>query len=200
MSDQSLPPEGGQAAPEAADDGATAQRPTAPPLQITAQYVKDLSFENPNAPESLMPGAPPPQVSVAVDVRTTQLNAAEQTYEVVLHVRAEAKSGDKQSFLVEIAYGGVTKLTSEVKREHVAPLLLVEAPRMMFPFARAIIASATRDGGFPPLLVQPIDFLDLFRRQLAAMRERAGKQGEGAAPTDLGGLTPEVPPSGTTTQ
>ena len=198
MSDQP-PPEGGQAAPGAAD-AAAGQRPTTPPIQITAQYVKDLSFENPNAPQSLTPGAPPPQVSVAVDVRTSQLDPAEQTYEVVLHVRAEAKSGENQAFLVEVAYGSVVKLTGEVKREHVAPLLLVEAPRMTFPFARAVIASATRDGGFPPLLVQPIDFLDLFRRQLAAMRERAGKQPGDAASAGVGDLAPGAPPPGTTTQ
>ncbi len=138
------------------------------PIQIASQYVKDLSFENPNAPKSVQGGAPAPQVSVNVDVRTQQLG--DNSYEVVLHIKGDAKTGDTQAFIVELSYGGVVSLGPNVPKEHVAPLLLIEAPRMLFPFARAVIAEATRDGGFPPMLVQPIDFTDLFRRQVEAMK------------------------------
>ena len=89
---------------------AGAPRPTGMPIQITAQYVKDLSFENPNSPHSVMPGAPAPQVAVNVEVRTQQLN--ETLYEVVLTVRGDAKSGDKQAFIVELSYGGLVNLTN----------------------------------------------------------------------------------------
>lgn len=142
-------------------------------IQIAAQYVKDLSFENPNAPKSVQAGAPAPNVSVSVDVRTQQM--AENTYEVVLHIKGDATAGEAQAFIVELSYGGVVILGA-VAKEHVAPLLLVEAPRLLFPFARAVIAEATRNGGFPPMLVQPIDFVSLFRNQVEAMKaqQKAG--------------------------
>ena len=153
---------------EAAKPQGTPQGTGTPPIQIASQYVKDLSFENPNAPKSVQGGAPAPQVSVNVDVRTQQLG--DNAYEVVLHIKGDAKTGETQAFIVELSYGGVVMLGANVPKEHVAPLLLIEAPRMLFPFARAVIAEATRDGGFPPMLVQPIDFTDLFRRQVEAMK------------------------------
>lgn len=146
-----------------------------PPVQITTQYVKDLSFENPSAPQTLAAGTPAPQVTVSVDVKTQQL--AENSFEVVLAIKADAKAADKQAFVVELAYAGVVS-TANVPKELTAPVLLIEAPRLLFPFARSVIADATRDGGFPPLLVQPIDFTELFRRQIAALRAR---QDAGAA-------------------
>jgi preprotein translocase subunit SecB len=149
--------------------GSATPRQGPPPVQIAAQYVKDLSFENPNAPRSLMPGQPAPQVAVNVDVRTNQLE--DNTYEVVLNIRGDAKNGDVQAFIVELSYGGVVTLAG-IPKEHTAPLLLIEVPRLLFPFARAVIAEATRNGGFPPMLVQPIDFADLFRRQLEVLRSR----------------------------
>ena len=146
----------------ATDDGQA--RPTALPIMINAQYVKDLSFENPNAPHSLLPGQPAPQVSIGVDVRAQPIG--ENVYEVVLDLRAEAKAGDHTAFLVELAYGGVFTLQG-IPQEHHRPVLLTEGPRMLFPFARAIIAETTRDGGFPPLMINPIDFAEIFRRQIA---------------------------------
>jgi len=153
---------------QASGDGAKPKAAGGPPIQIASQYVKDLSFENPNAPTSVQGGAPAPQVAVNVDVRTQQLS--DNAYEVVLHIKGDAKTGDTQAFIVELSYGGVVTLSATVPKEHIAPLLLIEAPRMLFPFARAVIAEATRDGGFPPMLVQPIDFTDLFRRQVEAMK------------------------------
>lgn len=174
MSDQS-PPDG--AGPPPAGDAPPQAAP--PSLHITVQYVKDLSFENPNAPRSLMATSSPPQVSINVDVRTNPLT--ESVYEVVLTLRADAKHGENQAFLVELAYGGVVA-AANIPKEHLPPILLIEVPRMLFPFARAVIAQATREGGFPPLLVQPIDFADLFRRQVLAERERQGQPG--AAPVN----------------
>jgi preprotein translocase subunit SecB len=135
---------------------------------INAQYVKDLSFENPNAPHSLLPGQPQPQVGLAVDVNIQRLN--ENTFEVVLDLKAEARLGERVAFLAEVSYAGVFTLNG-VQAEHQRPFLLIEGPRLLFPFARNIIADVTRDGGYPPLLVAPIDFGDLYRRQAAAQAE-----------------------------
>ena len=178
MTDETPKPDAASAAQPGDGKAQAAQRPGLPPIQITAQYVKDLSFENPNAPKSLQGGQPPPQVSVNVDVRTNQLE--DKTYEVVLHIKGEAKSGDIQSFIVELSYAGVVTL-GNVAKEHTAPALLIEAPRLLFPFARAVIADATRDGGFPPMMVQPIDFVELFRRQVETLRSRQGAAAEAPA-------------------
>ncbi len=148
-------------------------RPTALPIVINAQYLKDLSFESPRAPHSLLPNQPQPQVEIGVDVRPQQL--ADEVFEVVLSLRAEAKAGDSTVFIVEMAYGGLFTL-SGVPAEHVRPVLMIEGPRMLFPFARAIMAETTRDGGFPPLMLNPIDFAELYRRQVAQGGGQAGEQ------------------------
>lgn len=170
MSDQPTTP-GNGAAPE--DQGQRPQFATLP-INVLAQYVKDLSFENPNAPQSLMPNQPAPQVGINVDVQAQ--GVAENLFEVVLNLRAEARSGENTVFLVELSYGGLIALQG-IPQEHQRPVLLIEGPRLLFPFARAILADATRDGGFPPLMINPIDFADLFRRQMM------GEGAEGAAET-----------------
>lgn len=156
------PPPGGAAA---------VRNPAATPLVTLAQYVKDLSFENPNAPRVLTQMRQPPDVQVTVDVSARGIG--EDVYETMLTLKAEAKNGEDVCFVVELSYGGVFS-TKNAPKELVEPLLLIEAPRLLFPFARAIIADATRDGGFPPLLVQPVDFLDLHRRRVAAAQQAAG--------------------------
>jgi preprotein translocase subunit SecB len=134
-----------------------------PPLLINAQFVKDLSFENPRAPEIFAkPQQGQPQVQVGVDVGARALN--ETVFEVSLHLKAEAKNAEDTVFMVELTYCGVFTV-SVADKEDMRPLLLIEAPRLLFPFARTIVAECTREGGFPPLLIQPIDFADLFRRQ-----------------------------------
>jgi len=135
------------------------------PITINTQYVKDLSFENPNAPQSLVPQASQPNIEVNVNVQARGLGP--NVYEVVLSITCTAKHETMTAFIVEVAYAGVFTLGG-VPAEHVHPLLLIECPRLLFPFARALVANATRDGGFLPLLIQPIDFLDLYRRQAAA--------------------------------
>ena len=161
---------------------AAPQKP--PPVQIMSQYIKDLSFENPNTPSVLTPGQPAPQVTVNVDVRT---NAVEDNrYEVVLAIKGDAKISDTQAFIVELSYAGLVN-TAEVPKEMVAPLLLIEVPRLLFPFARAVIADATREGGYPPMMVQPIDFADLFRRQMDRLRAQQAKSGEAAGENGAAG-------------
>ncbi len=166
MSDTPETPPAGAGGP----DGAAQPKSTVPPIQITAQYIKDLSFENPNATTVLTQRGQQPQVSVNVDVRTNAL--AGNTYEVVLHLRGDAKNGDVQAFLIELDYGAIVTIGPEVNKQQTALLLSIEAPRLLFPFARAIVAEATRDGGFPPLYVQPIDFVAIFQRQMKALQER----------------------------
>jgi preprotein translocase subunit SecB len=139
-----------------------------PPLVVNAQYVKDLSFENPNAPNSLALRQAP-QIAVNVDVKARPL--AENAFEVLLVIGAEAKHDNQIAFVVELTYGGVFTL-SGIAEEHVRPILLIECPRLLFPFARAILAEATRDGGFPPLSLQPIDFAQLYRQQLAQQSQQ----------------------------
>ncbi|MEA2753946.1 MAG: preprotein translocase subunit SecB [Aliidongia sp.] len=140
-------------------DGAAAQGPV---LIINAQYVRDLSFENPRAPESLMGQSAPPEVGVEIDVKARQISP--ELFEVVLSFQVQARTGDDVAFLIELDYGAVLTIRNAAP-EMIAALLLVEAPRILFPFARAIISNATRDGGFPPLLLNPVDFADLQRRK-----------------------------------
>jgi preprotein translocase subunit SecB len=131
-------------------------------LTINAQYVKDLSFENPRAPQSLLEQKQQPEVQLSVDVKAR--NLAPDLYEVLLTTSAQAKTGDEPVFVVELVYGAV--VTAKADDQQLLPLLiLVETPRLMFPFARNILAGATRDGGFPPLYINPIDFAELLRRQ-----------------------------------
>ena len=153
---------------------APAAQPGPGSIQILAQFVKDLSFENPNASQTLVGRSGAPQVTVNVDVRTQTID--ETTYEVVLTIKGDAKSGEHQAFVIELAYGGLVKL-NDLPREQVAAALYVEVPRLLFPFARAVIAESTRNGGYPPLLVQPIDFVALFKRQVEAMRQRQAAGG-----------------------
>ena len=147
-------------------DGAAAQSPV---LIINAQYLRDLSFENPRAPESLIGQNSPPEVAVEIDVKARQLNP--EMFEVVLALQVEARSNNEVTFLIELDYGAVVTIRNAAP-EMTAALILVEAPRMLFPFARAVIADATRDGGFPPLLINPVDFAELQRRK-AMQAERA---------------------------
>ncbi|HWB47856.1 MAG TPA: protein-export chaperone SecB [Stellaceae bacterium] len=148
---------GQQVPPQAGAD--TAQR-----LIVNAQYIKDLSFENPRAPQSLQQQQTAPAVDINVDVNAQPLGG--ETYEVVLTVNASAKINNDALFILELIYGAVVT-AQNVPREMLPPVLLVETPRLMFPFARNIVAEATQNGGFPPLLINPIDFTELLRRNTA---------------------------------
>jgi len=152
--------------------GTAAERPTNLTFAINMQYVKDLSFENPRAPQVFTSNQTAPQVQVNVDVGARQVG--DNVYEITLVLNAEAKSGEDTVFVVELTYAGLFTVP-QLPQEQLRPLLLIECPRLLFPFARAIVAEATRDGGFPPLMINPIDFAALYRRQLeAAAAQPAG--------------------------
>ena len=131
-------------------------------LIVNAQYIKDLSFENPRAPHSLLQQKEPPEVQLGVDVKAQGLS--QDVYEVVLTISAKANSGGETVFVTELTYAAVVTIRN-APQEIVPVLILVETPRLLFPFARSVIANATREGGFPPLLIHPIDFAELLRRQ-----------------------------------
>ncbi len=132
-----------------------------PQFFINFQYVKDLSFENPRAPQSLLQQPVQPDVAINVDVKAQNLNP--ETYEVVLTINATANAQEQPVFLVELAYAAVVTVRNAAE-PLLSSLILVETPRIVFPFARAVIANATRDGGFPPLMINPIDFAELLRQ------------------------------------
>lgn len=171
-------------------DPAAATTPDGKPMMlVNAQYVKDLSFENPNAPQSLSQQGEP-NVQIAIDVNANQV--AEKAYEVTLTLRAEGTAGETALFIVEIVYAGIFSI-GDVPEEYMAPLVYIEAPRQLFPFARAIIADAVRDGGFPPLLIQPIDFVALYQQRAAQAEadQNAGGAAPAAAPAGGNGAAPE---------
>lgn len=151
-----------------------------PALEVGLQYVKDLSFEVPGAPQSFEEKSTP-EVNVNVEVAVKPLD--EKSYEVSLRIDAQGKTGGKTLFIAQLEYAGLFRV-GETAAEHVQPLLMIEAPRLLFPFARGIIATATRDGGLPPLLISPIDFVALYRQQAAAAQAKAaeakGDGGDGA--------------------
>ena len=149
-----------------ADVGSNGQEGVAasqPSISVIAQYVKDLSFENPGAPGSLRPRGTQPSINVSVGVQPRPV--ADNDVEVELRLEARAVDGETTLFAVELVYAGVFRLMN-VTQETVNPIMLIECPRLLFPFARQIIADASRDGGFPPLLLDPIDFLTLYRQRM----------------------------------
>jgi preprotein translocase subunit SecB len=135
-----------------------------PQLSCLAQYVKDLSFENPNAPRSLQQ-TEPPQISVQVNVTAKPL--AETDVEVELKLEGKAETGGSVLFSFELTFAGVFRILN-VPQEQVQPIMMIECPRLLFPFAREIVATAVRNGGYPPLLLDPIDFVSLYQQRLQA--------------------------------
>lgn len=141
-----------------------------PQLQVLAQYIKDLSFENPQAPASLQMGKPALDVSVDVQARPIGVDQ----FEVILRIRGDASlsaGANQKVFVVELVYGGVFMMRG-IPAEGIQPILLIECPRILFPFARQVVANVTQSGGFPPLLLDPIDFAGLYRAQLQAQAQQ----------------------------
>jgi len=137
---------------------------TAPAVGVISQYVKDFSFENPNAP-AVYQWQGQPRIDVQFNIGAEQVG--EDVHEVVLKIDVKATSADKTAFQVELAYAGLFGMRN-VSEEQLQPFLLAEAPRIIFPFARRVLADAVRDGGFPPLMLEPIDFAALYIQQAAA--------------------------------
>lgn len=139
-----------------------------PPITINGQYIKDLSFEVPGAPAIYGELArSQPEIPISIDIRAAKLQ--DNVFEVVLLMNVQATISGKPAFIVELAYGGV--FTLNVPDEHLQPMLLIECPRMLFPFARNIVADVTRDGGFPPLMLQPVDFVALYRQRMEELAQ-----------------------------
>jgi preprotein translocase subunit SecB len=149
---------GGQNAP------AAPQAQQQPGIHVLGQYIKDLSFENPSAPRSLRTSDKPPTLDVNVNVNARPQSQTE--FEIELKLDARAVRGEETLFIVEVTYAGLFQIRN-VPPEHVQPLILIECPRLLFPFARQIVADATRQGGFPPLMIDPVDFTALYRRRMA---------------------------------
>ncbi|MET3790915.1 protein-export chaperone SecB [Aquamicrobium terrae] len=137
---------------------------TQPTLNVLAQYVKDLSFESPGAPNSLRGRDKAPGIAINVNVNANPLS--EKQFDVNLSLTAKATVDKDVLFNVELVYGGVFNIDG-FPQEHMLPILFIECPRLLFPFARQIIADATRNGGFPPLMLDPIDFAQMFQQKLA---------------------------------
>lgn len=140
----------------------------APLLESLAQYVKDLSFENPNAPRSLRPQETPPNISIQVNVNAKPLG--DDDFEVELILEGSAGEGEGLLFSFELNFAGLFRMQN-IPQEHSHQVLMIECPRLMFPFARAVLANAVRDGGFPPFLLQPIDFAQLYQARMADMNQ-----------------------------
>lgn len=156
---------------DAAPNGQGAAQQPQPPIVVNAQYVKDLSFENPN-PLQTLTSAEQPQGELQVNVSARSVGAS--SFEVVLQIRSEATVAGVAAFVLELEYAGVFTLNG-IPQEHVHPVLMIEAPRLLFPFARQIVANATREGGFMPMLLPPIDFAALYQQQAGA-QQPGGRQ------------------------
>jgi preprotein translocase subunit SecB len=150
---------GGDPAP-----AATAEMPS---LSILVQYSKDFSFENPNAPQSLMQQQQQPQIGIQINVNPRQMSNTD--FEVELKLEGKAEHSGNVLFAFDLNYAGVFRLTN-IPQENLGPLLMIECPRLLFPFAREIISSAISNGGFPPLMLNPVDFVGLYQRKLAEMQ------------------------------
>jgi preprotein translocase subunit SecB len=138
-----------------------------PQLNVLTQYIKDFSFENPNAPRSLTPPQQPPAINIQINVNVKTLS--ETDYEVELKIEGKADSAGNVLFGFDLTYAGVFRIQN-VAQESRHPLVMIECPRLLFPFAREIVATAVRDGGFPPLMIDPIDFVALYRQKMSELQ------------------------------
>jgi len=150
-----------------ADNGDGANNEALPQLNVLAQYTKDLSFENPNAPKSLGPQEQGPNINIQVNVNARQLTEGE--FEVNLVLEGSAQATDSVLFKFELDYAGVFRVRN-IPEAELHAVIMIECPRLLFPFARQIIADNVRNGGFPPLFIDPIDFVALYRQRMADMQ------------------------------
>ncbi|MEM9063156.1 MAG: protein-export chaperone SecB [Pseudomonadota bacterium] len=165
------------AAPESAPgaDANAGVDPNQPPaLAIVAHYIRDLSFENVAAQEATQPQGQP---EINVTVNLDAAGGPENRYQVSMKINATAKSGDQTRFLVELDYIGIFNITN-VKQEHVHPLLFIECPRQLLPYARRVVSDVTRDGGYPPLMLDNVDFANLYRQKLEQLRAEQAQAAE----------------------
>lgn len=157
------------------------QKSNAPSVNMLGQYIKDLSFENPGAPASIMSTGPTPQFNVGINCGFKK--QADEVYSVEITLNAKAERNGNVLFNVELVYGGIFRARN-IPDNQLPPLLMVECPRLIFPFARQVLASVTQQGGFPPLMMEPVDFNAIYLQNLAAMQaqQTANAGGSGTPP------------------
>ena len=139
-----------------------------PHIGVLAQYVKDFSFENPNAPRSMAPTGQQPTINIQVNVDATPMSGGTD-FEVNLRLEGKAELPGQTPMMLfsfELVFGGLFRIQN-VPAESMQPIVLIECPRLLFPFAREIVATTVRNGGFPPLMLDPIDFVALYQQRMA---------------------------------
>jgi preprotein translocase subunit SecB len=141
--------------------------PNPPQLNVLGQYIKDFSFENPNAPRSLAPSQTQPEITVQINVGVQQLS--ESDFEVSIKLEGKAESQATVMFAFDLTFAGIFRVQN-VPTETMHPLLMIECPRLLFPFAREIVATSVRNGGFAPLLLDPVDFVQLYQQRVAQLQ------------------------------
>ena len=152
---------GQQGAPAAGAPQAGSEQ--VPQINVLAQYTKDLSFENPNAPRSLQPSQQP---SINLQINVNSKSLSDTDFEVELTVEGKADAAGTVLFTFELVYAGIFRLNN-VPQDSVQAIMMIECPRLLFPYAREIVSAAVRNGGFPPLMIDPVDFVSLYRQKLA---------------------------------
>lgn len=145
----------------------------APSVKMMAHFTRDLSFENVGARESVGASAEQPQISVNVGMDAQ--NMGESRYQIVMKINGTAKVGDQTRFLVELEYGGIFQIEG-AQEAHVHPILFIECPRQLLPFARRVVADVTRDGGYPPLMLDNVDFAGLYRQKIEQLRAQQAEK------------------------
>lgn len=145
------------------------------PVAVNAQFIKDLSFETPGPLQSMGEKRTAPSINLNVEVSANKMQDTQ--YEVSLHIVANANKSETDTtkvFVMDLTYSGVFTL-SNIEEKNIPPILLIECPRLLFPFARNIVADVTRDGGFPPLALSPVDFAAIYRQQVQQMQQKAAQ-------------------------
>ena len=151
-----------------AENGNASTPDNMPQLNVLAQYIKDLSFENPNSPASLAPQEQGPNINIQVNVNAKPLNPGE--FEVNLVLEGSAQNPSMTLFKFELDYAAIFRLRN-IPEAELHPVVMIECPRLIFPFARQIVADAVRNGGFPPLFIDPIDFAALYRQRISELQQ-----------------------------
>lgn len=146
-----------------------------PSVQLITQYIKDMSFENPNAPESLLSGWPAPETTVQISLGHRQLGKSLFESGIKFRIEARNKKDNKMAFIIDMHYAAAVALNN-VPDESILPVLMVEVPKLLFPFAREIVANATTKGGYPPLYLAPISFEELYMAEMKRLKAEHDKK------------------------
>lgn len=148
------------------------QQQNSAPLNVISQYVKDISFENPGV-QLKSNGNERPDIAINIETHGEKVEGrTDRTFEVSLRIRVDAKQKKDQLFLMELDYAGIFEIGADVPDQYLHPIIMVECPRILFPFARSLVASTIQEGGYPSLLLTPVDFAALYQEQVAKQKEQ----------------------------